>query len=68
MVYFDGRVVQSGTIHWTLGGTSTGEAINMSFLFDFGWGHTQIADVNVSLPASTFGITYEIDYSRAYLR
>ena len=68
VVYFDGHVVQSGTIHWTLGGTPTGEAINMSFLFDLGWGHTQIPDVNISLPASTFGITYEIDYSRAYLR
>jgi hypothetical protein len=40
----------------------------MSFLFDFGWGHTQISDVNITLPASNFGITYEVDYSRVYLR
>jgi hypothetical protein len=36
----------------------------MSFLFDFSRGHTQIADVDISLPASMFPITYEIDYSR----
>ena len=68
VVYFDGYVVQSGNIHWTLSGVSGGEQIDMSFLFDFGWGHTQIADVNISLPASNFNITYEIDYSRVYLR
>ena len=68
VVYFDGYVVQSGTIHWTNGGSSGGEKINMSFLFDFGWGHTQISDVNITLPASNFGITYEVDYSRVYLR
>ena len=49
--------------------TSTGgELIDMSFVFDFTWGHTQISDVNISLPASSFPITYEIDYSRVYLR
>jgi hypothetical protein len=68
VVYFDGYVVQRGTLHWTLGGTQSGEHINMSFLFDFGWGHTQISDVNITLPASGFNITYEVDYSRVYLR
>ncbi len=68
VVYFDGYVVQKGNIHWTLGATQSGEHIDMSFLFDFGWGHTQIADVNITLPASGFNITYEIDYSRVYLR
>jgi hypothetical protein len=68
VVYFDGYVVQTGSIHWTLGGGQGGTAIDMSFLFDFGWGHTQISDVNISLPASSFPITYEIDYSRVYLR
>lgn len=68
VVYYDGIVVQSGSLHWTLGGTTSGENINMSFLFDFGWGHTKVADVNISLPADTFGITYEVDYSRVYLR
>jgi hypothetical protein len=67
-VYFDGYVVQTGSIHWTYGATSTGQAINMSFLFDFSWGHTQVQSVNISLPASSFPITYEIDYSRVYLR
>jgi hypothetical protein len=37
-------------------------------LFDLGWGHTDIADVNVKLPAATFEIQYELDYSRVYLR
>jgi hypothetical protein len=68
VVYYDGHVAQTGTLHWTLGGTGTGEPIDMSFLFDFGWGHTKISDVNISLPAADFNITYEIDYSRVYLR
>jgi hypothetical protein len=67
-VYYDGYVAQTGTLHWTLGGTQGGQAIDMDFLFDLGWGHTQIADVDISLPASDFPITYEIDYSRVYLR
>ena len=67
-VYYDGYVVQSGSIHWTLGGTQGGQAIDMEFLYDFGWGHTQISDVNITLPASAFPIEYEIDYSRVYLR
>ncbi|MGC4088132.1 MAG: hypothetical protein QM756_09575 [Polyangiaceae bacterium] len=67
-VYYDGHVVQSGTLIWTLGGTTAGEHINMSFLFDFGWGHTKISDVNITLPAADFNITYEVDYSRVYLR
>jgi hypothetical protein len=67
-VYMDGYMVQTGTIHWTLAGTQSGEALDLQFLYDFGWGHTQIADVNISLPASDFPIEYEIDYSRVYLR
>jgi len=68
VVYYDGYEVQRGTLHWTLGGGSSGAKIDMSFLFDFGWGHTQVSDVNISLPASKFPLTYEIDYSRVYLR
>ena len=68
VVYFDGYVVQRGTLRWTLGGGASGEHIDMSFLYDFGWGHTQISQVNISLPASGFNITYELDYSRVYLR
>jgi hypothetical protein len=67
-VYFDGIVVQTGSIHWTLGGTALGQSIDLNFLFDFSWGHTDIADENVTLPASSFPLTYEIDYSRVYLR
>lgn len=68
VVYYDGYVVQTGSIHWTLGGAASGEVIDMNFLFDFGWGHTQVQDVNITLPASDFPVTYEIDYSRVYLR
>ncbi len=32
--YVDGTLVQSGTITWTLGAKSTGNPINMNFLFD----------------------------------
>ena len=28
---------------WTLGGTSGGQPIDFHFLFDAGWGHTQLA-------------------------
>lgn len=67
-VYFDDYLVQQGTLHWTLTGSNSGEAIDMFFLFDFGWGHTQVKDVNISLPASNFPVTYELDYSRVYMR
>jgi hypothetical protein len=67
-VYYDGYMVQHGTLHWTLGGTANGQPIDMHFLMDLSWGHTQIADVNITLPASAFPLTYEIDYSRVYMR
>jgi hypothetical protein len=67
-VYYDGHQVQHGTLHWTHGGDASGEPIDMRFLFDFSWGHTQVSDVNIELPASMFPLTYEIDYSRVYLR
>jgi hypothetical protein len=66
--YYDGHRVQYGKIEWTNGGGENGTPIDMRFLFDFGWGHTDIADVNITLPASQFPMTYEIDYSRVYLR
>jgi hypothetical protein len=66
--YYDGVLVQHGTIHWTLGGTQGGQSIDMDFLFDFTWGHTGIQEVNISLPTSMFPLVYEIDYSRVYLR
>ncbi|MGH3378884.1 MAG: hypothetical protein ACRDP6_29560, partial [Actinoallomurus sp.] len=67
-VFMDGIQVQSGTLHWTLSGTDGGEPINMSFMFDATWGHTQVGSVNHSLDASEFdGKYYEWDYSRVYL-
>jgi hypothetical protein len=68
VVYYDGYVAQTGTIHWTNGGAASAGVVDLWFLFDFGWGHTQIQDVNISLPTSGFGITYETDYSRVYMR
>jgi hypothetical protein len=68
VVYYDGHVVQRGTLHWTLGGGNGGEPLELFFLIDIGWGHTLIGDVNISLPAADFPITFELDYSRVYLR
>jgi hypothetical protein len=68
-MYVDGIKVQSGSdYHWTYGGKPTDEPIDMDFLFDAGWGHTQIGSVNKPLPASAFtGKFYEWNYSRVYL-
>ncbi|MEY4579118.1 MAG: hypothetical protein RL701_3821, partial [Pseudomonadota bacterium] len=67
-VYYDDHLVQEGTLLWTLSGKPAGELIDMYFLFDFGWGHTQVGEVNITLPAANFPLTYELDYSRVYLR
>jgi hypothetical protein len=67
-VFYDDHLVQQGTLIWTLSGTSAGEELDMQFLFDFAWGHTQVSEVNISLPASELPLTYELDYSRVYLR
>ncbi len=69
-MYLDGKPVQHGTgYHWTYGGGPHDEPIDMSFLFDGGWGHTQVASVNHPLPATAFaGKFYEWNYSRVYLR
>lgn len=68
-MYVDGIQVQSGSdYHWTYGGHATDEPIDMDFLFDGGWGHTQVGSVNHPLPASAFdGKFYEWNYSRVYL-
>lgn len=68
-MYVDGIEVQSGKdYHWTYGGKETDEPIDMVFLFDGGWGHTQIGSVNHPLPVSAFtGKFYEWNYSRVYL-
>jgi hypothetical protein len=67
--YVDGIEIQNGRINWTYGATEFGDPINMTFLLDGAWGHTQVAGVNKSLPASELsGKYYEWDYSRVYLR
>lgn len=67
-VYYDGRVVQEGTMHWRLSGNAEGEPTGLHFLFDFGWGHTGVQDVNIALWSSLLPLVYEVDYSRVYLR
>ena len=68
-MFVDGREVQHGTdYHWTFGDRAGGEPIDMDFLFDAGWGHTQVTGVDHPLPASAFaGKFYEWNYSRVYL-
>ncbi len=68
-IYCDGVPVQSGLdYHWTYGAKAEDEPIDMVFLFDGGWGHTQIGSVNKTLPTSDFaGKFYEWNYSRVYL-
>jgi hypothetical protein len=67
-VYFDGHVVQEGVIHWRLSGDPEAETTGLHFLFDLGWGHTGVQDVNLALWSSLFPLIYELDYSRVYLR
>lgn len=68
-ISMDGIPVQTGFSHWTLNTDENGEPIDMSFIFDGGWGHTEIASVNKPLPATAFAHAfYEWDYSRVYLR
>lgn len=66
--YVDGRKVQEGTMHWTLGTKPDGEPLNMSFIFDAAWGHRLVKSVNHWLDASELeNLEYEWDYSRVYL-
>lgn len=68
-VFLDGKTVQTGFSHWTLKTEPDGEALDMSFIFDGGWGHTKVASVNKPLKAEAFADSfYEWDYSRVYLR
>ncbi len=68
-MYVDGIQVQSGADYWwTFGNKAGDEPIDVVFLFDGGWGHTQVGSVNHTLPASAFeGKFYEWNYSRVYL-
>jgi len=57
------------SMNWTNGASAGGQPIDFRFLFDAGWGHTQVASVNHSMPASELaGKFYEFDYSRVYER
>jgi hypothetical protein len=65
--FVDGTEAQHGTMNWTLGGGAGGQNINFRFLFDAGWGHTQIDSVNYPLPAKDLqGTFYDFDFSRVY--
>ena len=70
--YVDGVKVQYGSqpYNWTVGASPSGQATNMSFIFNGDWGNTQVSGVdNKSLPASQLsGTYYEWNYSRIYLR
>jgi len=68
-MYVDGVQVQSGSdYYWTFGNKAADEPIDLVFLFDGSWGHTQVGSVNHPLPASAFaGKFYEWNYSRVYL-
>jgi hypothetical protein len=56
-------------MNWTNGASAGGQPIDFRFLFDAGWGHTQVASVNHSMPASELaGKFYGFDYSRVYER
>lgn len=69
VLYMDGQVIQRGNLPWTLKAEENGEPLNMSFIFDGGWGHVKVNSVNKPLKAADFeGTYYEWDYSRVYLR
>ena len=59
--------MQYGSIRWATG-NGRKQATDLHFLLDLGWGHINIADVNITLPASAFPIMYEVDYSRVSRR
>lgn len=69
-VYMDGILVQWGSINWTTGATPAGTPQDMSFLYDGGWGHTQVPQLSTkTLPvAELAGKYYEWNYSRVYLK
>jgi hypothetical protein len=70
VAYVDGIPVQTGNTYWTYGATSTGEPIDMCFLFDGTWGSNTVPGMSgFTVPASELaGKFYEWDYSRIYLR
>ncbi len=68
-MYVDGKLIQQGADYWwTFGNKKDDEPIDMSFLFDGGWGHNQIGSVNKTMDAALLKDKFfEWDYSRVYL-
>lgn len=65
-VWFDGHLMNSGTLDWR--DNSAGVVPDLRFLFDFGFGHVYVPQVNtVTRPAGTV-LEYAVDYSRVYTR
>jgi hypothetical protein len=67
-MYMDSTLIQSGTLDWKVPTSTT--VPPLSFLFDFGFGHTAIAPINTTVIAdiNATPLTYEIAYSRVWLR
>ena len=68
-MYVDGKLIQKGADYWwTFGNKKDDEPIDISFLFDGGWGHNQIGSVNKTMDAAQLKDKFfEWDYSRVYL-
>ena len=68
-MYCDGVRVQGGKSYlWKEAQNPGGKPVDVTFLFDAAWGHTQIKEVNNELDAAILkGTYYEFDYSRVYL-
>ena len=68
-MYVDGKLIQQGEDYWwTFGNKKDDEPIDISFLFDGGWGHNQIGSVNKTMDAAQLKDKFfEWDYSRVYL-
>jgi hypothetical protein len=67
-MYMDSTLIQSGSLDWKVPTSST--VPPLSFLFDFGFGHTAISPINSAVIAdiNATPLTYEIAYSRIWLR
>lgn len=64
----DGTVIQSGVLDWKV--PSSTDVPPLSFLFDFGFGHTEISPSNTDTISdiSLAPLRYEIEYSRVWTR
>ena len=67
-MYMDSTLIQSGSLDWKV---PTGSTVpTLQFLFDFGFGHTAISPINTAVISdiNATPLTYEIAYSRIWLR